>query len=715
VLLVSVGLVLGAPRPAGGVGDVAGARSAPIVDPGDCAATWSVAETPNVDAGTGQIDGIAATSATERWAVGDFGVTRRPTPLVLHGTPAGWRIEPIPLGAGSLHDVAGAASDDVWAVGDAIGPPGGPGGPRTLAMHYDGTRWTIVPGPTLDVVAPTLRGVAAVAPDDAWAVGSSGGELGPTRALAEHWDGSAWHEVDLPLPGPAELTGVSATSANDAWAVGTRFDSSPIGTLAMHWDGSAWSVVPTPSPSSAFNQLAAVSAVGPDDAWAVGRRGSAPLVLRWNGLHWRVVATPPVGGALTQLADVAAGGPDEAWAVGTTGGEPGSPYILRWNGAQWADVPAPSPPDRFGSLATVAVATSGGAWAAGRSDANGDYPRTFALRWNGSQWNLTPSPSPPTARWNLLQAVDAVPGGDLWIGGSGATALAARWTGGRWRLSSPPGLEHPGDAVVDVDGAGSGDVWAMGQRFELRPATVRWRGSGWESHPVPAGDVVRGVATLAPDDAWAAGFRPTGGRTNGLILHWDGSSWRTVALDLPGTGSRLEGIDADGPDDVWAVGSSEHRLGPRTLVMHWNGVRWRVAPSPNAESPTESTDDRLQDVTAIGPRDVWAVGFHRSRALTIHWDGIRWTVVPVPAVGGNEFLAGVDATGPRSVWAAGTALHRPLLEHWDGTAWAPVSIPNTGKGALNDVSVGPSGEVWAAGWRQRTVARTLLECGRTAT
>src|SRR4051794_403948 len=55
---------------------------------------------------------------------------------------------------------------------------------------------------------------------------------------------------------------------------------------------------------------------------------------------------------------------------------------------------------------------------------------------------------------------------------------------------------------------------------------------------------------------------------------------------------------------------------------------WQVVNSPNpGGSPT------LRSVSAVGPADIWAVGYtsHGSTSsdtLAEHWDGAAWTVVP---------------------------------------------------------------------------------------
>src|SRR3989442_7471743 len=91
-----------------------------------------------------------------------------------------------------------------------------------------------------------VTAVCAVFANDVWAVGFY--DDGSTfRTLAEHWDGSLWSVVPTPNVGDGEnaLTAVATVSASDVWAVGYDSPDVPRRTLAERWDGSSWSVVPT--------------------------------------------------------------------------------------------------------------------------------------------------------------------------------------------------------------------------------------------------------------------------------------------------------------------------------------------------------------------------------------------------------------------------------------------------------------------------------------
>jgi hypothetical protein len=63
-----------------------------------------------------------------------------------------WAVEPSPNPPGSnqnwLNDVAVIAEDDIWAVGRSYGQyTASDWNQTTLAMHFDGSSWTIFPTP----------------------------------------------------------------------------------------------------------------------------------------------------------------------------------------------------------------------------------------------------------------------------------------------------------------------------------------------------------------------------------------------------------------------------------------------------------------------------------------------------------------------------------------------------------------------------------------
>src|SRR5439155_23809415 len=82
-----------------------------------------------------------------------------------------WQVLETPdlLGQDQLSGVSALSPEDVWAVGRMISPNGQK--TRTLVEHWSGTAWSVVASPNPGTGLNELSDVAALAPDDIWAVG----------------------------------------------------------------------------------------------------------------------------------------------------------------------------------------------------------------------------------------------------------------------------------------------------------------------------------------------------------------------------------------------------------------------------------------------------------------------------------------------------------------------------------------------------------------
>jgi len=345
-----------------------------------CAKVWRLAESPG--GAEGLID-VAALAGGDVWAAGERTEDGRSIAFVGRWDGGGWEAVPSPQRDGSvtaLSSLAAVSADDLWAVGYTASTAAEKESP--LIQHWDGSSWTLVPGPGA-VEGIGLTDVSAAAADDVWAVGATApgsGALLPYAIL--HWDGSGWQSV-LGPQGDGGLLGVDAVSADDAWAVGFREgNAGRLETLALHWNGTSWEPVPTPS-DGAFSVLYRVAAVAGDDVWAVGASAGgavgegrrSTLVQHWDGTSWRVIESPSLGDGDNVLVDVAAAHPEDVWAVGY---RDGGALVVHWDGKGWAAFPSPG---GAGALQGVSVAADGAWWAVGQ---NGSAPLVHRLRCGGS-------------------------------------------------------------------------------------------------------------------------------------------------------------------------------------------------------------------------------------------------------------------------------------------------------------------------------------------
>lgn len=319
---------------------------------------------------------------------------------------------------------------DIWAVGVQTTASTSPVD-KTLAMHWDGTRWTIIPTPNPGPSHNDLNGVAAITTNDVWAVGDYYDPVAHEWLyFALHWNGSGWTNFISPQLG--FLFGVTALASNNVWAVGTSAFF-PTSTVILHWDGFSWNQVSSPNLGGFDNELFYVSAFNATDIWATGEAefsNGAPLqslAEHWDGVNWNVVSTGNDTGS-NVIGAVAALEAGHAVGVGYGGFTFGvsSAHGEYWNlqsggGSTNFALSGPGTGDNLFN----AVAVSGSSvWAVGFWRATGSSPRQ-TMAWPGT-WNSTShlltwgsigTSASPGSKNNVLFAVTAVSPSSFWATG----------------------------------------------------------------------------------------------------------------------------------------------------------------------------------------------------------------------------------------------------------------------------------------------------------
>jgi hypothetical protein len=119
--------------------------------------------------------------------------------LVVHGDGERWKV--VPSGVKKdIHAIWGSGSADVWfAGGDGV------------LLHWDGGSLAPVPSGSTENIA-ALWGTG---PADVWAFGGGGDPLG-SAAPMRHWDGTRWTLI----PGPEVLMAAWGAGPGDIWAAG---------------------------------------------------------------------------------------------------------------------------------------------------------------------------------------------------------------------------------------------------------------------------------------------------------------------------------------------------------------------------------------------------------------------------------------------------------------------------------------------------------------
>lgn len=220
----------------------------------------------------------------------------------------------------SLNAVAALAPNNVWAAGTCNIQDTGAGyvGMHNLVVHWNGSSWQQMPAPIppsfglQGVSGDGIYDILALAPNDIWFFGEwvtmNAQGFTSRYALAMHYDGSNFTVHDVPVVGAngATILAADAVSSNDIWAVGAAGDGDPAGaanTYIYHWDGSDWSHVPAGTMPGVFHTLGDVKMLASDDVWISGSAWAPPNVvtkfmLHWTGSGYQFVNVPYAGGSI---------------------------------------------------------------------------------------------------------------------------------------------------------------------------------------------------------------------------------------------------------------------------------------------------------------------------------------------------------------------------------------------------------------------------------
>jgi hypothetical protein len=318
--------------------------------------SWATVQSPNPgntagcrNSNTGNVlNAVAAVNANDVWAVGfSFTCTSLLKPMVLHWDGAKWSAVSTPKlntnDNAALNGIVAISDNNIYAVGYK---PATNGAVQTLIEHWDGSTWKVVPTPNANSTGNVLTSVSATSLNDIWAVGDQVAPGIEVRTLALHFNGSSWSVVPTPNPvGGSSLnqnvfTSVVAVAPDDVTAVGFTVANLTELTMAQHWDGKSWSIVSTPNKSTAqgsFNTLRGITAVSATDIYAVGYFANAgssgqqlTLILHFNGINWSIIKSPSKGIAQQLNGTFALPDATDVWVAGaasTNGTDPESGFL----------------------------------------------------------------------------------------------------------------------------------------------------------------------------------------------------------------------------------------------------------------------------------------------------------------------------------------------------------------------------------------------------
>ena len=352
---------------------------------------WNQVPSPTIGNSDNNLAAVSAGAANDVWAVGSYYAPSNTNVLAAmgeHFDGSSWTEYPMPNvgpNENSLLGVSTLPSGQAWAVGYYVNAEYAQ---QTLIQHFDGSTWTVIPSPSPGARQNILYGVAAITGTDVWAVGGTQDAAGTWHSLAEHWNGSAWSVVPTVDAGSSGnlLYAVTAVGSNSVYATGQQSGSAfPSQALTEHWNGSAWSTLATPADSS--ETLTPYAVTGNDAALAIaGDRESSTvpyttMVAAGAPDKLSLVSTPNSNSGEQDLFAATTAGDGSTYAAGWAV-DPSSlnhnSLILHGVGGQWSIDSTPNPGTGDNGFAGITAVPGGGLWAVGVSANNGNFSTFIA-------------------------------------------------------------------------------------------------------------------------------------------------------------------------------------------------------------------------------------------------------------------------------------------------------------------------------------------------
>jgi hypothetical protein len=273
---------------------------------------------------------------------------------------------------------------------------------------------------------------------------------------------------------------------------------------------------------------------------------------------------------------------------------------------------------------------------------------TAVERLVGSEWTRVPVPAELTGYVRSAVAFDGDSAADFWLFDSGSANHALRFTGGKWTLQRIPAWVLPqrsggGLSAVTASVFGPDNVWVFG--LGAGSYAAHYNGHVWAKVRLPTAPDE--VSAVSPDDIWAL--------HGDTAWYGNGKSW--TATKIPKSAGNppedFGNLTVSGHDSAW-VWRTVLAPGPRTTadVLHWNGTSWRSV----ARTPADNIDSVAPD----GSGGLWATGVDINPSgfnLFYHLTRGHWTQVNPPArtlQQAQEDLTWIPGT--HSLWGSATRL-----------------------------------------------------------
>lgn len=468
----------------------------------------------------------------------DVWIAASPGPL--HWDGVRWSAAVVPTAGKGLHlqSVWGANSKDVWLAGGASDVRGSE---SAALFHWDGSRWSEAEAPDTS----SLYRVWGTSPEDVWLIArTKSAPIAPETcavflSVLYHRSNGAWNLV----PGSGSIS--HGNLLFDVWGSDPShlFAVGEWGTAAR-LDGKDWKTVDTTPTTCELNPLHAVRGPTLDEMWAVGF-----AIYRWDGVAFRreVPGASMAAWAITGTAG------DDVWVGGGVAN-----VLQHWDGKEWTPVPVDRWPD--GQVTAIWERSRDDVWFASPGGAVGHFDgKNASLVQEFDGVRIAAVRGTAKAVWAIGNAFDEEANPRM-----AGEALAKhsqgriyRWNGERFALEfSAEGLF----TSIFVAGADDVLVSASGDR------AFRFDGTAWTREPLGTNDWIRWIRKDAKGSLFAEAEQPNRGEGPPVraLLRKEGDHWERVAT----LSSAMDGVWANSASDVWAVGRDG-------MIDHWDGTSWQ--------------------------------------------------------------------------------------------------------------------------------------------
>ena len=587
--------------------------------------SWSVQSTPNPAGVTSsQLNDVSCVSASRCEAVGEATISGgNIETLAEEWNGSNWAIKNTQDVGGAIISKLSGVSCTSATVCEAVGESRTGSNFPALAEVWNGSNWTIQSA-SLGTFSP-LEGVSCTAANGCTATGSG---------LAARWDGSNWTMQAIAKPGGStgsvDLSRVSCTDKTRCMAVGSFPKDAVETAIAEQWDGTSWKIKPTPITSA--NDSSGLSDVSCTFATACTGAGfyhdpngpNHALAEDWS-LRWQLQAPLiPFDNPLASSLD-AVSCPSTAFCAAVGGEEPtGGVFDALaeiFKGQAWLITSTPNASNS--NLDAVSCTGAKACTAVGDVDTGGGTLSTLAERWDGTNWTVQSTPSPAGAVHSFLTAVSCpsakscIAVGFFTNGSGNQTPFAEHWNGTNWTIKTTPSPPvDPATQLNSVSCMSSTSCEAVGTSTTQTWAEV-WNGTNWamQSIPSPAGgsDVrLRGVSCTASNACTGVGAYFNGTKLVPLAERGNGSTWAVQAAAVPsGSSSQFSSVSCGTTQfniGCNAVGSVTKNGIILPLAENWNGSAWAVKPT---QSPDPNvTRSNMTSVSCSSLITCMGIGFY---------------------------------------------------------------------------------------------------------